>query len=464
MTLNRIANENPQKSQPIAQEIINEGINPSQSHLLIQLFVKRTCYILCKAGMVENSEHVLEDIEKPFINDVQEILPNITVEKDNWRFDFDHMDTIPYWYNNLGIFFDLSGLEIATLAQDIICDSWLFHGNVRDKNHIHTSDGNWHLTSNRHGSVPQIENLQTYYEYHAMFCVAGKLLKSKKIEDKEWRTFEEWLSGYATVWEDKWLSDLRDPEPLLPIMQSIDNNNENWNTAIDWKKYEDYIGLYENKYLVTNSRLSKYHWRDYENIHVESAFVSIGKAQSLVSVLNDFENYRWYAIPSKEESEHSIDEDGFVLKGFHNKIEPSDGGMDDNDTFANGIAKYARIPGDFITMHFNLKISDDFQFSYMPDNTTPITIFENWNACMERESTEDRSSGHHFMIDKKSMLEILQKHNLCLLIECAVNRSKEKNYSKEKNKYSKFISLYLLYPNGKIESTRRSINLREEDY
>lgn len=463
MTINRIANENPQKLQPIIQEIINEVINPSQSHLLIQLFVKRTCSVLCKAGMVENIEDILREIERPFINDVQETLPDVTVNKDNWRFDFDHMDTIPYWYDNLGDFFDLSGLEVAALAQNIICDAWGFSGNVRDINHVYTADRDWHLTRNDHGSIPQIENLQTYYEFHAMFCVAGKLLKAREMKE-EWRTFEEWLSGYATVWEDKWLSDLRDPEPLLPTMQLIDNKNETWNTAIDWKEYEDYIGLHENRYLVTNSYLSKHHWKDYENIHVESAFVSIEKAQSLVSTLNSYENYHWYAIPTEEESEHSIDEDGFMLKGFHDSIEPSDGGMDDNDTFANGIAKYARIPGDFITKHFNLKISDDFRFSWIPDNTTPITIFENWNDSTDRDSTEDRSSGHHFMIDKKSMLEVLQKHDYCLIMECAVTRSKEKSYSKEKNKYSEFVSLYILYPNGKIESTRRNNSLREEDY
>ncbi|MDL2311896.1 NACHT domain-containing protein [Bacteroidales bacterium OttesenSCG-928-B11] len=464
MTINRIANENPQKLQSIIQEIINEAINPSQLHLLIQLFVKRTCSILCKAGMMENSEHLLQEIEKPFINDVREILPNITVDKDNWRFNFDHLDTIPYWYNNLGDFFDLGGTKIAALAQDIICDTWHFHGNVHDINHVHTANGDWHLTSNRQGGIPQIENLQTYYEYHAMFCVAGKLLKSKKLKDKGWRTFEEWLSSYATVWENKWLSDLRDPEPFLPIMHQIDSNNENWNTVIDWKEYEDYIGLCENKYLVTNSDIAKHYWKDYENIQVESAFVSVDKAQSLVFTLNDFENYHLYAIPSEEESEHSINEDGFMLKGFHNKIKVSDEGLDDDDTFANDIAKYARIPGEVITRHFNLKISDDFRFSYMPNNAIPITIFENWNDCTDRDSTENRSNGHHFMIDRKSMLEILQKNNFCLLIECVVNRSKEKSYSKGKHKYSEFVSLYLLYPNGKIESTSRNINLREKDY
>lgn len=464
MTLSRIANENPYKLQPIAQEIIKEANNTLHCHLLIQLFMKRSCSALCRAGIVENREIILQEIEKPFINDVREALPDIAVDRDNWRFDFDHTDTIPYWYDSLGDFFGLSGGEIAAFAQSIICDTWKFNGNVHERNHVHAPNGDWHLTHNDHGSIPQIENLQKYYEYHAMFCVASKLLKTKELEEKDYLTFEEWLSDYATVWNDKWLADLRDPEPFLPIIHSIGARNENWNTSINWKKYEDYIGLHANKYLVTNSDITKYIWKDYENISVESAFVSKEKAQSLVETLNDFENYHWYAIPTEEDSQHSLNENGFIFQGFHAKMKSSDGRVDDYDTFANGIVKYATIPGSFIMKYFNLRLSDDFRFSYTPNSIEPMTVFENWNDSTERYSAEDSSRGHHFMIDKKGMIEVLQKHDFCLLIECAVSRKREKNYSKEKGKYTEFVSLYLLYPNGEIESTSRNPKIREDNY
>ena len=77
-----------------------------------------------------------------------------------WSFDFDHLDTIPYWYDNLGDFFDLSGMGIAVLAQNIICKEWGFTGNVSKANHVYTADGDWHLTRNDHGSIPKIETLQ----------------------------------------------------------------------------------------------------------------------------------------------------------------------------------------------------------------------------------------------------------------------------------------------------------------
>jgi hypothetical protein len=197
---------------------------------------------------------------------------------------------------------------------------------------------------------------------------------------------------------------------------------------------------------------------------VESAFVSKAKAHSLIYTLNDFENYHCYAIPSKEESENSINEGGFMLKGIHDIIEPSGGGLDDNDTFANRIAKHVRIPGSIIKANFNLNLSEDFRFSRMPNNTVPVTIFENWNDCSGRDSTEDCSNGNHFMIDKKSILEVLQKYNFCLIIKCEVNRFKAQTSSKEKEKYTEFVSLYLLYPNGKIESTSRNPKIREDNY
>ncbi len=465
MTINRIANENPYKLQPYVEKIINEAISPSLSHLLIQIFVKRTATVLCKTGLIQNAEDVLQKIEKPFINEVQQTLPDIIADKDNWRFDFDHLDTIPYWYNFLGRFFGLSGMQIAVLAEEFICDHWGFTGDVRDKNHVYTQDGDWSLTKNDHGSVPRIEELQTYYEYHAMFCVAGKLLKSRTIQEDKYDTFDEWLTEYATAWNNKWLSDLRDPEPLLPIMGKIDNYNENWNTTIDWEEYENYIGLSQNDYFISYSYIHKYSWKDYEAIYTKAAFVSVNKAQALLHTLSNDDNKYRYALPFDEEPEDCIQEDSFILKGLHKKIESSNGEMDDYDTLANRIDKSAILPGNLITNHFNLQLSEDFRFSYVSEHSDPVTVFENWNDTPEREhSSEESTKGGHFMIKKESLLEVMRKHDFCLILKCIVNRNKAKSYSKEKSKYSEFVSLYLIYPDGTIETARRNPTLREKDY
>lgn len=460
MTMNRIAHEAPSKLIQFIPEITKEACDPTSSHLLIKLFVKRTCSTLCKTGLIPDSMSLLQEIEKPFLNETSGAQSEILVDNDNWNFDFDHMDTISYWYDHLGDFFGLSGLQIATLAQEIICNKWGFTGDVTAKNHVHTADRDWHLIRNDHGNVPQIEILQTYYEYHAMFCVASKVLKTHKLEDKDYRTFEEWLNSYATKWEANWLADFRDPEPLLPIMHSMDNNAKNWLTAIDQQEYKDYIGLIGSDYVIVNSSFSKYHWKDYEHISIQSAFVSKDKAQALIRTLNTVENYHWYGIPSSEESEHSYHEDGFIFKGFLDKIEPKEGEMDKRDMFANNIAEFARIPGKIIVEHKSLTLSEDFRFSFMPNSIKPITVFENWSELKEHDSTDDRSGGYHLMIDKNYILEILQKFNFCLLIECEINRSKNDTYSKEQDGYSDFVALYLLYPNGTIESTSGDIRVR----
>jgi hypothetical protein len=401
---------------------------------------------------------------KPFINEEKNVKPNIIVS-DEWSFDFDHLDTIPYWYGNLGNYFGLSGLQIAVLAQDIICKEWGFTGNIREENYVHTADGDWHLVSNRHGSVPQVETLRTYYEFHAMFCIAGNLIKTHTQQNKDYRTFEGWLAHYATVWKNKWLSDLRDPEPLLPIISTMNNGAEDWLSTINWDEYEEYIGLHNSDYSVVNSSFNKHQWKDYESINIESAFVNKSKAQALVRTLNDVENYRWYAIPSDEDSDDSFDENGFIFRGLLNTIKSSEGEMDEKDLFANDIRKFAKIPGKIIVDHKGLILSDDFRFSFLKNNLKPITVFENWNQYTEHDSSENKSEGYHLMIDKNYLLEILQKYDFCLLIEYAINRSKEApSSSKEKGGYSDFVTLYLLYPDGAVESTRRYISVREKDY
>lgn len=463
VTLSRIATENPDKLKPFISEIIAEGTYPTFPHLLIQVFVKNTCTALCKAKLTDDSELILHAIEQPFINEIQESLPVIEIHSGNQQFKFDPLDTIPYWFQPLGRYFNLSGSQIAVLAENIIYNEWHFDGNIKEREPVHLNDRDWHLTSNNHGDIPQIEKLKTYYEYHSMFCVANRLLKTQKLQDDNIMSFQEWLLRHTTAWENYWLSDLRDPEPLLPILRPIDRNDPGWLTVINQQEYKNYIGLENNEYIVVNSDVTKYIGKTYENISIQAAFVSQDKASALVCTLHDFENYRWYAIPFSEDDENNYQEQDFILKGFLSQIDSSGGEMEEYDLFTNNLAKLSIVPGEIITTHKNLIQSDDRRYTYMVNESNPVTIFQNWNNTTPQDTLESSSKGFHLMICKSYMQEILKHYNYCLLIECAVNRSKESFYT-EKGGYTDFVTLYLLYPDGQIKYTQRDPEIRKKDY
>lgn len=463
ITLSRIATENPDKLKPFISEIIAEGTHPTFPHLLIQFFVKNTCVALCKAKLTDNSQMILQVIEQPFINEVQESLPNIDILSGNQQFKFDPLDTIPYWFNPLGRYFNLSGSQIAALAENIIYNEWHFDGNIKEREPVHLNDSDWHLTSNDHGDIPKIEKLKTYYEYHSMFCVASRLLKMQKLQDDSIISFQEWLLRHTTAWENYWLSDLRDPEPLLPILRPIDRNDPNWLTTINQQEYENYIGLENNEHIVVNSDITKYIGKTHENISIQAAFVSQDKAPALVRTLHNFENYRWYAIPFSEDDENNYQEQDFILKGFLSQVDSSEGEMEEYDLFTNNLAKLSIVPGKIIITHENLIQSNDQRYTYTAKEKNPVTIFQNWNNTTPQDTLESSSEGFHFMVSKSYMLEILKHYNYCLLIECAVNRSKESFYSEEGG-YTDFVTLYLLYPDGQIKYTQRDPEIRKKDY
>ena len=93
------------------------------------------------------------------------------------RYDFDPIDTLPYWYAPLARVFDVPVDVIAEIAETWILDRWGLSEDdwwtdareLRDQR-------SWERTSHRHGSIPPEENLQLYLEYHAMMSAAGELI------------------------------------------------------------------------------------------------------------------------------------------------------------------------------------------------------------------------------------------------------------------------------------------------
>ena len=92
-------------------------------------------------------------------------------------------DTLPYWYRPLlESFAAVDGERFLREAERWIIDLWGYSGDVhgfdKERGRGQFIYGDRTLTSHRHGSKPTLERLHTHLEWHAMWCVAGELLKS----------------------------------------------------------------------------------------------------------------------------------------------------------------------------------------------------------------------------------------------------------------------------------------------
>lgn len=459
MTINQIAHEKPEVLIPFIESFILE-INISKlPHALINFFIKNTCFAICEGTNIEGKENIIKEIEKSLLK-VEGL--SLQQDKEKFHFKFDQMDSIPYWYDRLNRLFKTGRGHILSLADEFIYNVWNFKGDVHKENHVRPNDYN--STQNRHGLIPQYEDLQRYYEFHAMFCVASILISENNRDDESYEAFEEWVSGYTTVYNGMWLSDLRDPIPLdARIHEAI--AKKDWISYIEIKDYTDYIGLVnDDLYLTLNSNITNYHSRDYESIEVGSAIVSRKNAKALVRILNSKKNKWRYSIPFDDESEDCYNEDGFILKGLFEDITINDGNMDERDSFANDVSKRIILPAKYIMDLGKLRHSDDYRLTYSEEDTI-ITKHRKWDNTSKRDFDHNlTTTGQQIEIQKEFLFYLLEKEDSCLLLELSVVRKKEKDHTYKKNRNIELTSLFLLYPDGTIEETRRNPIVREDNY
>ena len=256
IAIEKVCRESPGTIRHLAQLFYHELMSNALPHAQINFFIRNACLLLYEYGDNLYTEEQIRNVETFFQSNIS-IQPkriNNTERKKGkankrTRFNFDVVDTLPYWYDPLGRIFNLSSFEVAVIADKYIAEYWGYCGDVNDLED-YGKDIPYELKSNNHGSEPTVENLQTYLEYHAMFCVASELLKLKPFagQDQEEEHFDDWLSSWGNTWKEFWLSDLRDPLPLEKKYWNKIRNEAEWEWSFSLEDFERGIGIKDSIY------------------------------------------------------------------------------------------------------------------------------------------------------------------------------------------------------------------------
>jgi hypothetical protein len=210
------------------------------------------------------------------------------------RYDFDQMDTLPYWYAPLARVFDVPVDTIAEIAETWILDRWGLSQDdwwtdvreLRDQR-------SWERTSHRHGSIPPEENLQLCLEYHAMMTAAGELVDmGRPICVSAWDAddgdpWEYWLGPHLPA-PAQWLADLRSPVPAEPaLFGQLPALDDTWDTT-DPREHDRALGLRNGQLpadvrVAANTVLRRPGGR--EHVLIQSALVGPDQAEDLQRAL-----------------------------------------------------------------------------------------------------------------------------------------------------------------------------------
>lgn len=474
--ISRLSKENPKEIVKFKNEIVQELYSQELPHVLIKHFIKLTCLNLVEFDKALFTEEDLKTIKDLLVSKHKPVKEGLLrrkqrkyrSSKDNWRFDFDSMDTLPYWYSPLALCFNLSEYDVADIADKYISEKWGYTGQIHKDDHVKSGSGReYGLTRNDHGRLPTIENLQIYYEYHAMFCAANDLLESEPILIDDFyglHSWKYWLESHGVAWKDFWLSDLRDPIPLKKRfwISEIEKFDENWRDNIEIQYYDDVLELHSehtNNHLFAYGHYTRYFGENYESVSISSALVSIKTSESLLRSLQTAKDNYDYGIPL-EDDEFQIKEGAFQLIGWLKEIRTEYEGLEKNDPFAyNGCTSYIRF-GKEVEKLFAINYSENYKVAFLDGN--PISTFQKWSNTSEDERYRKfESSGHLLEVNMAFLLKFLKNRRMTMIIECEITRHLRDSYINYRDAERRNNSqLYLLNSNGEIKSLgRRSFKI-----
>ena len=464
ITIERLANENPGSLLSMSQLFFIELKNDDLPHVLIRYFIRKTSINLQNYSNTTFSKEEFNIIVNLFTSKLNAVSEKYLEREQRkystnanfeWTFRFDRLDTLPYWYSRLGRIFNLSEYDVADLAEVYIVNRWGYTGDPYDDNHVHTSTNNeYYLTSKGHGKLPTIENLQTYYEYHAMFCAANDLLELEPmILNDQYYSWDDWLESYALSWKDWWQSDLRDSIPMEKRFWIKENHrlDNEWIENIGEEEYQISCKILDD-WIVPFGGYRRYFGEAYESVSIRSAMVSVKMAHALLSALHSVKEKYDYSLPM-EDDEFEIEEGNFVLQGWLNEIRSHSDGLDNLDELGEDFGKNYTKFGKRV--HDVFEITYDKYFKSATYGQEIISTFETWDDVSERRGNDAlQSHGSILTVKKDFILSMLKKLDKCLLLNCIIDRQlSERKYIHNSVNNSKF---YLIYPNGQIETITRS--------
>jgi hypothetical protein len=384
------------------------------------------------------------------------------------RFSINVIDTIPYWFDPLSRVFAYPFPTVTHRATKWICERWGrsnqdVYGDARKWRNEHQ----WQLMGNSHGSVPTLENLHTYLEYHALQCVAGELIDERLpiavggYDDPEC-PWEGWITDEISSSTEGWLSDLRSPTPFLAECWGSWPDIEEWRTQRPQEDYDVALGLREPKHpghIVIAGNIDLWGTDRHGDIHISSALVTAERARSLLFALQTTPN------PHDFNVEMEIDEPGFELKNLYYDQRVY-AGLEEFDPLGRNAGASRTIPTtDFINA-MNLKAKDGRPTFLLPTGERGAW-FEIWSdqSVRNRERiSESFSEGRRLWVRIETLLEYLNAIARDLILDVTIARRRDYNSRKEEEKYDLGRStLYLLRRDGRLETLSGSRDLRDTD-
>jgi hypothetical protein len=479
----RIAVETPSALANFGPFIFEISVTNVLPHVLIRAFAKDAAHELVNRGILKLSQEQLEMLDRANTGGVprkessnpygHDSSSSPSTEESPRRFQFDSMDTLPYWYTPaVRVFADLSLAEFTGVAETWIVDRW----NAPTERQYWNSDPrrhrfperSWGLWSNDHGSRPTIERYDTYLEWNGMCCAIGELLQSRPLLAKNpnsYSGFEEWLRSELLSSPPFWLADFRGPKPLESRFL-LTSPPDGFTDGVSDDEFLLEIGIgAARKGMIVVEGLHRTGSSDFAlDAQIQSALVQPETANALLRALQTIEEPARYGIPYDRQNEGlQIDNSPYRLLGWLASRD-SGYGIDKGDPLRNGVNGIGYAPGSEARKSLKHELRADGTMVWQKNGEVVSYVYEQWSDGVEDENARSSlvySRGERLWASVETLKEYLRQTGFDLILDVRLDRRKgRRSYEQvhqEKAAVERFGRLLLLRKEGSIETAEGCI-------
>jgi hypothetical protein len=387
------------------------------------------------------------------------------------RFQFNSVDTMPYWFDPAGALFGLSGLEVASLADEWIAgtlgigddDVWNDRRELRNERR-------WGELSNDHGTIPVLESLRTYLEYHAMHLAVGQLIDggnpiSVERYDDASDPINAWLSRHVELQPGRWLSDSRRPPPLEPFVYHDLGPIDRWRNRAETDFVNELGFRAREGWFVVAASMSVWGQDRHGSTDVMSALVEPDTAASLARSLSTRDYPGLHALPWESRDadwpdEREIEDGEFVLTGWLSDVRDEQESIERHDPLRR-ITTAGATPGRGFRAALSVD-TDSTGLHLCSSSVGVVCELHAWNDDVgdQREYRVGRySEGWRTWVSTAALLAYMAERELDLIVSVLLRRHIHRRRGEDSDYDRGLERTYVLRRDGSLDGLGSSYSL-----
>jgi hypothetical protein len=466
IALARIAMDDPKAIARYHKTLIGIVLDDNEPHVLMRHFASRAILACVDSGALKLSakmEKLIRDIDlSPLPRLRQKVKQGggfydgraKTAPKPKSEFHLDY-DFDKYEVHSLSDVFGKAGWEVKDLMSEVVRRfdpkiTSMYEAGVREQSYRSRAGG---MTSSYHTYGQQLG-------WHALFLVAGRLLKACPVTDDSYYDdpWPEWLSRHLLTRKDGlWLSDNMDRTPLEVIVNLLEKGKDDFEVTGDKDKILKLAGLDARgagKEIVLEGS-----WRSNDGIKVgiASTLVSPRKARALAKQLIEEEPMIVW-LPTYDEYEEDTEHLRNEKSGYVPWIVCPSGeaGLDEGDTLgATCVLRRPRLARKYASA-FSLRTEEPFSRVWKNSRGRLLARSEAW-GYENKHSDEGPDSGVRLLCSSKLLKDILNRHDADLLLLITLRRY-EKGSRFRDSKYTHTVAVVRVKKTLDVEYYKGRIN------